>query len=236
MRVELQPAYVLHTRPYRDTSLLVDILSQYYGRLTLVAKGARRPKQQQRSLLQSFIPLCVSWQGNSQLKTLIHVEAVDSRFTLENHFLYSAMYVNELLNYLLIPGDPSPDIFRLYAQVCHQLGAQDDLQSCLRYFEFSLLDELGYGIDFTTEITTGERIQLERDYGFVADQGFIDSKYCDSGILAYYKGEWLLSIAQHQYHDEHVRRAAKTLSRLALGLQLGDKTLKSRELFKVTRP
>ncbi|MGH1485883.1 MAG: DNA repair protein RecO [Cellvibrionaceae bacterium] len=232
MRVELEPIFVLHTRPYRDTSLLVDIFSQNYGCLTLVAKGARKPKQNQRHLLQPFIPLLASWQGKSQLKTLIAIEAVADRYNLQGKFLYSGMYANELLSYLLTSGDAAPDIFKLYHSLLQYLNEKNELEPGLRRFELLLLSELGYGIDFTSEAINGDSIQASQHYGLIVDRGFVAEEYCSDQNPACYSGEQLLHIAKDQYESDEVRRAAKKITRLALQAHLKGKQLKSRELFR----
>ncbi len=232
MRAELQPAYIIHTRPYRDTSLLVDIFTEDYGRLTLVAKGARQPKQRQRHLFQPFIKLLISWQGKSELKTLIGIEAVADAFALKNKFLYSALYANELLIYLLKHEDAAPDIYHLYTLLLLKLSQQEDLESTLRQFEFSLLAELGYAIDFTAESTTGELIEAHHNYYFVADEGFVlESDSSIKNLSICYPGSHLLSIAESKYSDPSVRKSAKAIARTALNLHLQGRVIKSRELF-----
>ncbi len=232
MRVELQPAYVLHTRPYRDTSLLVDVFTEDYGRLTLVAKGARQPKQRQRHLFQPFIKLLISWQGKSELKTLIGIEAVVDTFTFENKFLYSALYANELLIYLLRHEDAAPDIYRLYTLLLFKLAQQEDLESTLRQFEFSLLAELGYAIDFSQEAINGEPIEANSYYHFVVDTGFIlESVSNVNSQSTRYLGSHLLAIAENKYSDSIVRKSAKSIARTALNVYLQGKVIKSRELF-----
>ena len=231
MRAELQPAYILHTRAYRDTSLLVDIFSANYGRLSLIAKGARKPKQYQRHLLQPFIPLLISWQGKGQLKTLLAVEASAPSLELQGRFLYSGLYLNELLNYILPPNDASQGVFELYVAALDQLRLQVDLECCLRQFEFLLLSELGYGIDFTMDIANGQPIKETSVYRFVVEQGFVEV-LSDIGEMPCYPGGLLIAIAHQQFDCLEVRRAAKAISRQALAPYLQGRELKSRELFK----
>lgn len=240
MRVELQPSYVLHARPYRDTSLLVDCFTQDYGRLTLVAKGGRKPKQQQ--LLQAFRPLLLSWQGKSQLKTLIASETQGMPFNLSQQYLYSGFYVNELLTYLLAEHDEASEIYALYDALLKKLQAQQDLESSLRYFEFSLLGFLGYGIDFHNDAVSALPIDLTADYIFVGELGFVEKNLffeqdtLPAGIhlsnATFYSGADILAIGQHDYRQEQTRRAAKQLSRSAMAPLLQGKVIKSRELFK----
>ena len=237
MRVDLQPAYILHTRAYRDTSLLVDVFSENYGKLSLIAKGARKPKQYQRYLLQPFIPLFISWQGKSSLKTLTAIEASTQPVELHSRFLYSGLYLNELLNYVLPSNDPSPEVFQLYATALEQLAHQVDLESCLRQFEFSLLVELGYGIDFTVDASSGKPIQATGIYHFIVEHGFVEVIKNTATVSCFddkpsFAGELLIAIAHDQFGQQDVRRAAKQIARLALEPYLRGKVLKSRDLFR----
>lgn len=231
MRIELQPAYVLHTRPFRDTSLLVDFLTQDYGRVTLVAKGARTAKQRQRYFLQPFSPLSISWQGKSELKTLINVESLPTALTLEGHFLYSGFYANELLVYLLPDNDEVEDIYRLYCALLIDLQRQSKLEPTLRQFEFSLLNFLGYGINFEYEAIEGTPIEKDRFYHFSPDTGFILEPKNDSQGTGVFQGQCLLNIASCSYSDDLTLRVAKKISRSAFALYLQGKSIKSRELF-----
>ncbi len=236
-RVELQLGYVLHTRPYRDTSLLVDLLSDDYGKISLIAKGARKAKSQQRFLLQAFQPLLVSWQGKSSLKTLIGVEADASSsaipaFSLQGSRLYSAMYINELLVYLLPQDDPTDQIFSDYQHLLSQLlDTEQALEPCLRCFELSLLESLGYGVDLNSNADTGEPIVSQSAYYFMPGHGFVDIHQHPEVRDHSYSGRDLLAIAHQDFSQTSTRQAAKYLSRCLLKPLLRGRELKSRELF-----
>ncbi len=231
MRVELQPAYILHTRPFRDTSLLLDCFSKSYGRMTLVAKGARSPKQRQRHLLQPFIPLLLSWQGKSDLKTLIAVESHGAAFDLKNNYLYSGFYINELLIYLLAQHDVATDIYEIYEQLLSELNQQGDLEVSLRIFEFSFLSLLGYEIDFKCEGVEGKAIAPHHYYAFINEVGFVLVDDCPDNKPSNYSGEQLLLIAQNNYEDPLTRKVAKHIARTALSFHLQGREIKSRVLF-----
>lgn len=231
MRIELQPAYVLHSRPFRDTSLLVDVLTRDYGRLTLVAKGARNPKQSQRQLLQALVPLSVSWQGKSELKTLVGIESLGNSFSLEGRFLYSAFYANELLSYLLAQGDAAADIFELYSHLLSNLQEKIDLEVTLRDFEFSLLNCMGYGINFEFDACEGMPIETEKYYGFMNEAGFSPESSCLDKSLAIYQGVHLLNISESRYDHPLTRKLAKKITRIVFSNLLQGKIIKSRELF-----
>jgi DNA repair protein RecO (recombination protein O) len=259
IRIELHPSYILHTRPYRDTSLLVDVLTQEYGKISLVAKGARKAKNNQRYLLQPFIPVLLSWQGKSSLKTLIGIELnsqVDhvkeiATVTTESHSglnsglnskpqssilqgskLYSALYANELLAYLLYQDDPNDTLYLHYQRLLKQLSNQSlDVEPCLRDFEFTLLDDLGYGINFYSDADTGEDIRADRQYFFIQNHGFVLAEHHGDVAGISFGGSELLNIQQRHFDDVLTRRTAKALSRMALQPHLKGRALKSRELF-----
>lgn len=232
MRVELQAAYVLHTRSYRDTSLLVEFFTPQYGRISAVAKGVRASSKlakQKRSLLQAFKPLLISWGGKSDLKSLFHIEALASSYALQGERLFSAMYINELLSRLLHSEEDSEDIFYLYQQLLSQLNQQEPVDIILRRFELSLLECLGYGIELQSIADSGEPIHAEGHYQYFPEQGF-RPYHGSQAVLNSFSGADLLAIAAQDFQPA-ARAAAKRLCRQVLGFYLGSKPLKSRELF-----
>jgi len=232
MRVELQPAFILHSRPFSDSSLIVDCLTQDHGRLSLLAKGARSQKSRQRQLLQPFNSLSISWQGKSDLKTLTHAEIMGGYPTdpLQGHFLYSAFYINELLVRLLPEKDFCGGIYQLYHQLLKSLYANEHLESQLRNFELRLLQELGYGVQFDRDIRSGLPIRPDCYYRFVREQGFEVTHGSSSGEVMFW-GAHLQSIALGDFRDDQVLLTAKKFSRMALHPYLGSKPLQSRKLF-----
>jgi DNA repair protein RecO (recombination protein O) len=153
--IELQPAYVLHTREYRDTSLLVDFLTLDYGLLRVVARGVRGKKSNRRALLQALQPLLVSTSGRGELQTLTAVEAAAPVFQLHGERLFSVLYINEILTRLLQPGQAHPEIYRLYQSSLVALLNNTLIECALRRFEYQLLFELGYGPDLSYDAGNG---------------------------------------------------------------------------------
>lgn len=231
MQVQTQPGYVLHSRPFRDTSLLVDVLTRDYGRVSLIARGQRQARQKNRRPLQPFVPLLLSWQGRSDLKTLTSAENSAAGVFLTGHYLYSGLYANELIMRLLPQGDAHPEIFAIYQHLLTQLATGEELEAVLRNFEFSLLDQLGYGLEFRVEANSGEAIQPGQVYAYAAELGFVALMAGDPRATSGFLGEDLLAIAEGDYSSPQIRRSAKRLSRQVLALHLGNKPLKSRELF-----
>lgn len=230
MRIELQSAYVLHTRAYRDTSLLVDFFTPTYGRLAAVARGVRQKKSRTRALLNPFTRLLVSLQGKTDLKLLTAVEADGCYYDLQGEQLYSGFYLNELLVRLLPEMDAHENLFRHYQESLLRLQHGAELEPVLRNFELTLLDELGYGVDFTRDALTAELIAAERHYCFDHQRGFIASPQVTAGGLVF-SGDVIGSIEKRNFSNEVTRMCAKQLCRQMLNPLLGNRPLKSRELF-----
>jgi DNA repair protein RecO (recombination protein O) len=232
VKISLQPAYVLHSRPYRDTSLLLEVLTAEQGRLGLVARGARRKSRggSGGALLQSFTPLLISFTGRAELKTLTAVEAAGQSRVLRGDRLFSGMYLNELLVRLLHRHDPHPTLFAAYSSALQSLAAEPEVEVCLRRFELQLLEELGYSFDLAAEGDTGEAVQEGRWYHYHSHCGLVAGDGIAEPATPAFSGSDLLRMARGQFGGE-VRQTAKRLLRLALSEHLGGAPLRSRELF-----
>ena len=229
-RVEAEPAYVLHLRPYRDSSAIVDVFTRHHGRVGLVAKGlknAAKSRQSWRADLQPANLLQLSWTGRGELKTLTDVQ-LNSRFPLQGDALYCVFYVNELLQRLLHPFDPQIEVFSLYGQCLLGLSADAHPEPALRRFEFALLEQLGYGVDFAGLGGSG----LQR-VGFDPEQGFIAAEQLPPGQPVF-AVESVLAVARGD-SDAQSLKTAKQLVRLAMSPLLGDRPLNSRKLFMQAR-
>lgn len=229
--------YVLHKRPYRETSLLVDFFSLEQGRISAVAKGARgNAKGDRKSLLQPFQKLEFELSGRSQLKNLGRLEALHCAIGLHKTALYCGFYINEILSRALPEAEPIAEVFTHYEYTFSRLVAMKDEEiSCfepvLRKFEFTLLQSLGYLPDFTSDATTGSPIKSDDYYVFDAQNGFSLSH---GQVKRAIKGDHILAIAESEYtHIDRikVKQAAKYICRLALVEVIGSKPIKSRELF-----
>ena len=221
-------AYIVHRRPYRETSQLIDVLGREAGRFSLVFKGARKSR---RPPAQPFCMFQLSWSGKSDLKTLRTVEAVENRVMTGKH-LYIGLYLNELLMRLLREGQTAGPVFDRYhhlVQCLADTGA--DVEPLLRSFEYLLLEQTGYGFPLDIDTDSGEPVVAGRNYRFEPQQGLVraaDSDLRQPG----YPGEFLLAMAAMNYTDERVRIAAKQLMREALQPHLGNRPLFSRELYR----
>ncbi|OZY86159.1 DNA repair protein RecO [Cellvibrio mixtus] len=235
MRVDLQPAYILHTRPYRDTSLLIDFLTPDHGRVTAVARGVRKTKTPKRQLLNPFSRLLVSWQGKTDMKLLTNFESDNHFLSLTANHLYSGFYLNELLVRLLPEMDSHNGIYHAYEQSLNALQAGEDIEPLLRVFEFRLLIELGYGLDFTQDARNHCAIVPDGFYECHIQEGFFSAapNLPEQFLL---KGECLLAIDCGDYSLPATRLAAKQLARRLLKPLLGSRPLNSRELFVSSKP
>ncbi len=229
-QVEAQAAYVLHTRPYRETSLLVDLFTLEQGKISAVVKGARSPRSKMRAMMQPFTPLQISLRGRHELKTLMHAEAVAAPMFLKGDALICGLYVNELLQRLLQPSDPHPQLYVYYQYVLNELLTAADIELALRTFEQHLLQQLGYQFDV-------QQCKPGKIYRYDATQGFLPVEQVTDNLKPFcFSGEQLLGVVAEQYHRPEIRRAAKRLMRLALETQLGARPLRSRELLQGYAP
>lgn len=232
-RVSLQPAYVLHTRPFQNTSLLVDFFTYDFGRVKAIAKGARREKSRYRSLLQLFQPLLVSFSGRSEIKTLTSLENQHGAISLTGERLFSGMYINELLIRLLLNQEEHAAIFSSYQETLAGLQNQPDLEPVLRRFELNLLADLGYAINLYEDCRDHNPIEADCVYRFTPDVGFESNHHFESEIEnpRHYSGAHLIALREMQLQDPAAAKAAKRLLRQALAAHLGEKPLNSRNLF-----
>jgi len=230
-RVELEPSFVLHHRPYRETSLLVEALGRDTGRLGLIAKGARRPKSDLRGLLQPFRPLLLSWSGGGELGLLTAAEPHGYVRGLGGKALFSGFYMNELLMRLLHRFDPHPELFQHYRAALEALAEGGRSEAVLRVFEKQMLESIGYGLVLDHDIESGQPIDAEAIYRYETERGpvLIAEGGAEGVCLA---GETLLALAAEDIEGERALDEAKRLMRVVLRGYLGDKPLATRRLFR----
>jgi len=233
-RIELQPTYILHSKPYRDTSLLIEAFSWEHGRLGLVARGARGgqggSKRNKKPPLQPFRRYLMSWHGRGDLATLSQWETDGLPIMLGGQAVLSGFYINELLMRLTHRHDPHPQLFEHYARVLSCLAQEPRQETCLRYFELDLLDELGYGLILDHEAETGEVIEAGSDYCYYIERGPLRSAGQCAGIRL--QGQTLLELSARALAGEQAQMEAKRLMRAVLHKYLGDRPLLTREIFR----
>lgn len=229
-RVILQPALVLHTRAFRDTSLLVDLLTAQHGRLTVLARGARGARSKLRGILSPFVPLVVSWSGKTDLPTVTKVEAISIGYNLTGKALLSGFYLNELLTRLLQRHDAHPLIYAAYQQTLINLQNNSEPELVLRQFEKVLLQDLGYGLELAQDINN-QPINSEDFYIFEFGYGLIKATTAQHGRSNVFPGASLLALQHNDLATANALADAKRLLRLAIGALLDNRPLRSRELF-----
>lgn len=229
-----QRAFVLHGRPYSETSLLLDLFTENEGRVRVLAKGARARRSSLKGCLQPFTPLLVRWGGRGEVKTLRSAEPVSLALPLSGVMLYSGLYVNELLSRVLEHETDYSALFFDYLQCLQQLASLSaSPEPALRRFELSLLAYLGYGVDFLHCAGSGEPVSDTMTYRYREEKGFIASLVVDNSSFTGYE---LRALAAREFPDIQTLRAAKRFTRMALKPYLGGRPLKSRELFQKNWP
>jgi len=235
--VNTQIAYILHKRAYRETSSILEVLTKDYGRVSLMARGSRGARSKLAGNLLLFTPLVVSWQGKGDLPYLKSAERADLKApVLKNKSLLSAMYINELLMYLLHKDDVHEAIFEHYHHCLYLLENDDALEVTLRQFEAKLLELLGFALNLHAEADTGEAILADVMYDYHLEHGPVKSREAGIGTVPQVSGSCLLALADEQYQTiaatPQYLAELKQLMRFVIGHHLGGKKLKSRELFR----
>ena len=228
---DLHSCFVLHSRPYSNTSLLIEFFSQSEGRIPAIAKGARSRHSKLRGVLQPFVRLLAGFSGRGEVATLMAVEAGDNPVRLSGEALYCGFYLNELLMRLVLRGDPHEGLFSDYQEALAELASGVDMEPCLRRFEMRLLTRLGYGLCLDSDADTGEAVRPDRYYHYEIEKGAV-MRAAGSRSDADVQGKTLLALARDRELDSVGRRQARHLMRRILSHYLGPRPLKSRELFR----
>lgn len=227
---ELEPAYLLHRRPYRETSALLEVFTRDHGRIALVARGARRPRSALRAALIPFVPLLVSWSGRGEVGTLRGAEVRGASRSMTGEALLSALYLNELLMRLTHRHDPHPELYDAYAAALRALTQDTETEHTLRVFEKRMLEAIGYGMLLEHEAESGAPVVREQRYAYRADRGPAPATVRAADCVEV-SGATLLDLAGERPLDESGRREAKRLMRFVLRAHLGERPLASRAMF-----
>ncbi len=226
-----EPAFVLHSYSFRETSLILDVFSRQRGRLAIVARGARRPKSSLRGVLMNFQPLLLSWFGKGEVRTLHSAEWQGGQPYLQGTALMCGFYLNELLLNLLARDDPHEQLFDYYRATLYRLAHETDHAATLRCFEKHLLQELGYALVLDREADNGKAIQANLGYRYAVERGALpDDGDAQAGLPVL--GKTMLDMAADDYADPITAQQSKQLMRVLLNHHLGGKPLHTRELIK----
>ena len=228
VRIVLQPAFILHSRPYRDTSFLVELLTADYGRLAIVARGVRSRRSKSYGLFTPFRPLLISCSGKGDLHTLQQIESDGLSYDLTGNVMLCGIYLNELLIRLLQRHDHHPNIYHSYQQTLFDLAdATKQTEVILRLFEKFLLKDLGYGLQLDSTVDH-EEVLPDANYLFEYGVGL---KKVLTDNPNNFRGQSLVALQNGELVTKEEMRDAKRLLRSVFAILLGNKPLKSRELF-----
>ena len=245
-----QPAYVLHRRAYRESSVIVELLTRDHGRVGGVARGVKSGRRGAHAV-EPFAQVAVCWRGRGELVNVLRCEAQESA-RLRGDALFAGLYVNELLVKTLGREEPAAELFEHYGDALRRLGAETELEPILRAFERRLLIELGYGLTFDRDVRSGAPIAAEKTYGVVVGEGFQEAaegtrkarerfqahvsapRAIPNGAAAslLLTGGQIAAMDAGDYRDAAVRRVAKRIFRHALEVRLGGRRLTTRSLFR----
>ncbi len=228
--VQQEPAYVLHRRLYRETSLLVDVFALNAGRISVIARGANSARSPLKAQLQPFQPLLLDWQGRSELKTLTQTEVRPGPVLGQTRALYSGLYINELLQRILPAGDPQPELFAAYIETLHALEQNLELEPILRRFEFAFARAMGLDFDWGEAMDTGDPVQAGGFYGYDPEQGIVTESVAGTRLTRL-PGRVLLDIAEGDLDTPECRRLAKRVMRILIDHLMQGRPLNSRALF-----
>jgi DNA repair protein RecO (recombination protein O) len=230
-----QAAFVLHTYPYRETSLIVEAFTEQAGRGAMVARGAKRPRSEMRGVLQAFQPLALSWAGTAELKTLVKAEWRGGLPLPAGAALLCGFYLNELLLKLLPREDPHPSLWSDYASALEALTADAAAAAqaaTLRRFEVRLLAELGYALPLTHDVDTGAPVDAAQRYHYAFDRGPRLAAAEPRARWPVVRGATLIALATQRYPDAEVAAEAKRLMRGVLDHYLEERRIFSRRVVR----
>ena len=220
-----QPAFILHQQNYRESSLIIDALTQDFGRVSLVSKGVRKAKSKSAGILRPFVALSLSYVGKADLRTLTDAETVGLPNELTGLGLYCGFYINELICNFLHKDDPHPEVFHDYQACLLQLAQGLKLESALRVFELNLMENIGYGVNLSYDLYHDQPIHASKKYLFNKDEGLLEN------AEGQFSGFALQAMAQRQFDDPAVLGEAKLLMRTVIDCHLHGKQLKSRSVI-----
>jgi len=236
-RVAQQPAWILHTLPWRETSLIVEVFTRNHGRVALAAKGARRPMSELRGVLMAFQPLLLDWSGGGEVKTLVRGEWCGVQALLAGRALLCAYYLNELLLKLTAREDPHPALFDAYESAIAALRRGENLPRALRRFELALLRELGYGVMLDSD-GSGQPFRPNESYLYIIEHGpwpFSADVAREAADGVRVDGQTLIDLAADDFSRPETLHEAGHLLRTLIHHHLGGQSLQSRRVLEELR-
>ena len=230
LKVNLTPCYILHHHKYGETSLILDVLSRDYGRVNLIAKGAKKNKKQQDIAFDLYQKYLISWVLKTELGTLTSIELARSLLMIKPDKILSGFYMNEIVLRLLHKHEAHPELFDAYERALNKLVEGEHEEKILRYFEMALLKSLGYGLVLDYDVKTGEPIDGDNEYSYEYDHG-PSVQSAQTKMSCTISGQTLLELNNEQLSNSKQIHEAKKLLRSVLSRYLGEKPLASRDLY-----
>jgi DNA repair protein RecO (recombination protein O) len=235
LRVSNEPGLVLHTYPYKETSLIVEAFTRHHGRVALVARGAKRPRSALRGTLLAFRPLSLGWvrprNAQSELLTLSRAEWLGGVPGLSGSELVCGFYINELLMRLLPRDDAHEALFDVYLGALAGLACGEPQAVVLRQFEYALLREMGYALQLSIEGNGKEPLEPDQWYRYVAERGAVRSAEPGRSQPGVVLGKTLYDIAAGDYSDPRTASQSKMLMRQLLQHHLAGQQLHTRQMM-----
>ena len=228
-RAEHEPGFVLHAYPYKETSLIVETFTRRFGRVGLLARGARRPRSAMRGVLIAFHPLQLTWSSSAELGTLMSAEWAGGQGSLAGIGLMCGFYINELLLRLLPREDAHESLFDAYGEALARLAAGAPQAAILRSFERRMLAELGYAPVLDRDAANGAAIEPDKRYAYEAERGPVETRRSDGDSVI--SGRTLLDMAADDYDDARTREEARRLMRALIADRLGGQALHTRAVL-----
>jgi len=223
--IQLQPAFILQHRKYRESSLILDVLTRDFGIISILARGVRKSKSKTAGVLLAFNALKLSYLNKNELKILTHAEQSEGSIPLKGIPLYCGFYINELVSYLLHKNDPHPEVYIEYQECLTLLACSHNTEQILRFFELNLIECIGYGYQLSVDVKTENQVVPLGRYSFNGEKGMIESS------VGYISGATLLSLEERKDLNEQALYEAKQLMRRIIDFQLQGKVLKSRVIL-----
>jgi DNA repair protein RecO (recombination protein O) len=234
-RTEHEPAFVLHSYPYKESSLIVEAFTRHRGRVGLLARGARRPRSAIRGTLLSFHPLRLSWSASAGLGTLVAAEWEGGQPALSGMALMCGFYVNELLLRLLPREDAHEALFDVYAAAIARLGAGNEPAGVLRGFELRMLRELGYAPPLDRDAGSGAPVQPGTRYAYLPERGPLARPDAGPGTAEddfTVSGQTLLDLSRGDFTRQETREESRRLMRRLIAARLAGQTLHTSDMLR----
>ncbi len=230
MKINFTPCYVLHRRNFSETSFILEVFSRDYGRISIIAKGAKQSKKYHGINFDLYQKYNISWISKNELGTLTDVDIAPSKYSFIPEKAITGFYINEIILKLLYKDEPYPELFDMYELTLNRLFSNENEKIILRYFEKILLKSLGYGISLDHDVKTGLSITSKKEYYYKIDSG-PSTEISSTGESMRISGKTLFELNNETLSDTKNINEAKRLLSMVLKKHI-NQPLESRKLYK----